>query len=61
VSIEDYTLKNARHSVSVRARKRGASLEWIAQQLGHKSIYQAANVYARFEKDADERLREVAK
>ena len=35
LEIDDYTLKGARHSWAVRCRKRGGSLEAIAEQLGH--------------------------
>lgn len=55
------TTGDARHSAAVRARMRGASLEWVAQHLGHKNINQAATAYGRFTMDASERLREVAK
>lgn len=55
VGIQDYTLRDARHSWAVRSRKRGESLEAIAQQLGHKSIYMAATVYAQFKATIEER------
>lgn len=47
VKVESYTLKDARHSVAVRMRFRGAEFEEIADQLGN-SVYQVATVYARF-------------
>lgn len=50
VGVEDYTLKDARHSVAVRMRKRGRTFEEIAGQLGN-SVYQTATVYARFQPD----------
>lgn len=55
LGIEDYTLRDARHSWAVRSRKRGESLEAIAQQLGHKSIYMAATIYAQFKPTIEER------
>jgi integrase len=55
LGIEDYTLRDARHSWAVRSRKRGETLEAIAQQLGHKSIYMAATVYAQFKPTIEER------
>lgn len=50
LGIEDYTLKDARHSVAVRMRKRGESFEAIAEQLG-TSVYQAVTVYSRYKPD----------
>jgi integrase len=55
LSIDDYTLRDSRHSWAVRSRKRGESLEAIAAQLGHKSIYMAATVYGRFKPTIEER------
>lgn len=55
LGIEDYTLRDARHSWAVRSRKRGESLEAIAGQLGHGSVYMAATVYARFKPTIEER------
>lgn len=55
LEIEDYTLRDARHSWSVRCRKSGGSLEAIAEQLGHKSILMAATVYAVFKPTIEER------
>jgi hypothetical protein len=46
LGIEDYTLKDARHSVGVRMRLAGKSFEEIAEQLG-TSVYQAVTVYTR--------------
>ncbi len=51
VGVEDYTLKDARHSVAVRMRKRGATFEDIAAQLG-TSVFQAVTVYSRYQPDA---------
>lgn len=47
VNVEDYTLKDARHSVAVRMRFAGRTFEEIAEQLGN-SPWQVADVYARF-------------
>ena len=55
LEIEDYTLRDARHSWAVRGRKRGGSLEEIASQLGHKNIYMAATVYGVFKPTIEER------
>ena len=55
LEIEDYTLRDARHSWAVRCRKRGGSLEEIAAQLGHKNIYMAATVYGVFKPSIEER------
>lgn len=59
VGIEDYTLRDARHSWAVRCRKRGGSLESIAEQLGHKGILMAATVYAVFKPTLEERREET--
>jgi len=55
LEIKDYTLRDARHSWAVRARKRGVSFEAIAEQLGHKSAWQAVNTYAVFKPTIEER------
>ena len=47
LEIDDYTLKDARHSVAVRMRFRGRTFEEIAQQLGN-SAWIVAETYARF-------------
>lgn len=48
VAIEDYTLRDARHSWAVRARlERALSFEDIADHLG-TSVYLVATTYARF-------------
>jgi integrase len=56
IDVEDYTLRDSRHSWAVRCRKRGGSLEEIAAQLGHRSILMAATVYAVFKPTLDERM-----
>lgn len=60
LEIEDYTLRDARHSWAVRCRKRGGSLEEIASQLGHKNIYMAATVYGVFKPTIAERRVAIA-
>jgi integrase len=60
VEIEDYTLRDSRHSWAVRCRKRGGSLEEIAAQLGHRSILMAATVYAVFKPTLAERTKSVS-
>ena len=55
LDIQDYTLRDSRHSWAVRCRKRGGSLEEIAAQLGHKGILMAATVYAVFKPTLEER------
>jgi integrase len=45
VGVEDYTLKDARHSVANRMRRAGKSFEQIAAQLG-TSLFHAVSTYA---------------
>jgi len=59
LEIEDYTLRDARHSVAVRGRKRGKSLEWVAAQLGHANVYMAATIYAVFTYTPEDRAQEA--
>ena len=47
VNVEDYTLKDARHSVGVRMRLAGRTFEEIAGQLG-TSVFQAVTVYTQY-------------
>lgn len=47
VGVEDYTLKDSRHSVAVRMRLRGESFEAIAEQLG-TSVFQVVTVYSKY-------------
>lgn len=56
VGVEDYTLKDARHSVGVRMRLAGKTFEEIAQRLG-TSVYQAVTVYTKYTPDAAQRAR----
>lgn len=48
--VEDYTLRDARHSVAVRMRRRGESFEAIAQQL-RTSVLMAVTTYSQFTPD----------
>lgn len=58
VEIDDYTLRDSRHSWAVRARKyRKASFESIAEQLGN-TVYQVAQTYAQFKQTLAERIAE---
>lgn len=47
VHVEDYTLKDGRHTIAVMMRRRGDSFEAIAGRLGN-SVYHVATVYAAF-------------
>lgn len=47
VGVEDYTLKDSRHSVGVRMRLRDERFETIAEQLG-TSVFQAVTVYTQY-------------
>ena len=48
VGIEDYQLRDSRHTYAVRAIRAGASFETVAQQLGHSDTTMIARVYGRF-------------
>jgi len=48
LEIEDYQLKDSRHTYAVRAIRAGASFEVVARQLGHANTTMAVKVYARF-------------
>jgi integrase len=61
VGVEDYTVHDARRSLAVRWRKKGISLEAIAEQLGHKGILQVATVYGRFTPTIEEWQEEAAR
>lgn len=54
VQIEEYTLRDARHSWAVRARKRGVEFESISEQLG-SSVATVHGTYARFKPSLEER------
>jgi len=49
-TVEDYTLRDSRHSVAVRMRRAGKSFEAIAQQL-RTSVAQAVSTYSQFTAD----------
>lgn len=48
LEIEDYQLKDARHTYAVRAIRAGAPFEVVAQQLGHTDTTMVVRVYGRF-------------
>jgi integrase len=48
LEIEDYQLKDSRHTYAVRAIRAGASFEVVARQLGHVDTTMVVKVYARF-------------
>ena len=52
---EDYRLHDARHTYAVRAIKAGASLEHVAEQLGHVDTTMVVKVYGRYKPSAEER------
>ena len=54
LEIEDYQLRDSRHTFAVRAIRAGASFETVAQQLGHADTSMAVRVYGRFKPTADE-------
>lgn len=55
VGVEDYWLRDARHSYAVRAIRAGASIEFVAEQLGHASTQMVLDVYGRFRPSEHER------
>lgn len=55
LEIEDYQLRDARHSYAVRAIRAGAPLEHVAQQLGHANTTMVVKVYGRFQPTEKER------
>lgn len=48
LDIEDYQLKDSRHTYAVRAIRAGAPFEVVAQQLGHADTTMVVRVYGRF-------------
>lgn len=48
LEIEDYQLKDSRHTYAVRAIRAGASFEVVARQLGHVDTTMVVKVYGRF-------------
>lgn len=49
LDIEDYQLRDSRHTYAVRAIRAGASYETVAQQLGHTDTTMVIRVYGRFQ------------
>lgn len=56
LKVENYTLKDSRHSVAVRMRLAGKTFEAIAEQLG-TSVYQVVQVYSKYRPEAAEQAR----
>jgi integrase len=54
LDIEDYQLRDARHTFAVRAIRAGAPFEVVAQQLGHTDTSMVVRVYGRFRPSAEE-------
>lgn len=54
LDIEDYQLRDSRHTFAVRSVRAGASFETVAQQLGHTDTTMVVRVYARFKPTPDE-------
>ena len=48
LEIEDYQLRDSRHTYAVRAIKHGAPFEVVAQQLCHADTSMGVRVYGRF-------------
>lgn len=48
LGIEDYQLKDSRHTYAVRAIRAGAAFEVVARQLGHADTTMVVRVYGRF-------------
>jgi len=55
LGLEDYQLKDSRHTYAVRAIRGGASFEFVARQLGHADTTMAVKVYGRFTPTDSER------
>jgi integrase len=54
LEIEDYQLRDSRHTYAVRAIRSGAPFEVVAQQLGHTDTTMVARVYGRFRPTSEE-------
>ena len=54
LGIEDYQLRDSRHTYAVRAIRSGASFEAVAQQLGHADTSMAVRVYGRFKPTSED-------
>lgn len=52
--IEDYQLRDSRHTYAVRAIRAGAPFEVVARQLGHADTTMVVRVYGRFAPTAQE-------
>ena len=48
LKIEDYWLRDSRHTYAVRAIRAGAPFEHVAKQLGHADTMMVVKVYGRF-------------
>jgi len=55
LEIEDYQLKDSRHTYAVRAIRAGAPFEVVAGQLGHVNTNMVVAVYGRFKPSEQER------
>lgn len=54
LEIEDYQLKDSRHTYAVRAVRAGAPFEVVARQLGHADTTMVVRVYGRFKPSEQE-------
>ena len=54
LDIEDYQLRDSRHTYAVRAIRAGASYETVAQQLGHADTTMVIRVYGRHKPTRDD-------
>lgn len=57
VKIDDYTLRDSRHTFAVNATKAGVDAETIARQLGHANTQMVTRVYSRYQPSKAERAR----
>ena len=55
LGVENYQLRDSRHSYAVRAIRAGASPEVVARQLGHVNTTMVVSVYRRFRPNDQER------
>ena len=55
LGVENYQLRDSRHSYAVRAIRAGASPEVVARQLGHVNTTMVVSVYGRFRPNDQER------
>ena len=55
LEIEDYQLKDSRHTYAVRAIRAGAPFEHVASQLGHADTTMVVRIYGRFRPSETER------